>query len=70
MRIYSSFKLRGGVYDTRLSQLLEQEGQPCSYCIAVFLMLENGEDLTRKDSLLYRYHLAKDHGVRPWAIDP
>jgi len=53
----------------RLNQLLEQEGQPCSYCIAVFLLIQNGEVLTRNDNLAYRYHLAADHGIKPYAIE-
>ena len=58
-----------GVLGVRLNQLLEQEGQPCSYCIAVFLLIQNGEVLTRNDNLAYRYHLAADHGIKPYAIE-
>lgn len=58
----------GEVPNTKLNQLLEQKGQPCSYCIAVFLMNENGEKLTMKDSLLYAHHLIWDHGEKPYFV--
>jgi hypothetical protein len=54
----------------KLTQLLEQEGQPCSYCIAVFMLTESGEVLTRLDNLAYRYHLAREHNIKPYAIEP
>jgi hypothetical protein len=54
----------------KLAQLLEQEGQPCSYCIAVFLLVENGEVLSVEDNLAYRYHLFKAHAIKPYGIDP
>ncbi len=53
----------------KLAQLLEQEGQPCSYCIAVFLLTEGGEVLPAADNLAYSRHLAREHGVRPYAIE-
>ena len=55
---------------TRLAQLLEQEGQPCSYCIAVFLIQENGEGLAYRDRWAYAEHLVKDHHLKPYHIQP
>lgn len=69
MRIYPTGEASSGARRTRLNQLLEQEGQPCSYCIAVFLMVEKGEALSRNDNLAYRYHLAVDHGIRPYSVE-
>jgi hypothetical protein len=54
----------------KLTQLLEQEGQPCSYCIAVFMLTVSGEILSTEDNLAYRYHLLKEHAVKPYAIEP
>ena len=54
----------------RLNQLLEQEGQPCSYCIAVFMLTHKGEALRRTDNLAYSRHLAKDHGVKTYWVEP
>ncbi len=54
----------------RLAQLLEQEGQPCSYCIAVFLVRAGGEALSSEDAQSYAIHLRKDHGLSEYAIEP
>ena len=53
----------------KLNQLLEQEGQPCSYCIAVYLILERGEKLSPKDSLAYTRHLIWEHGEKPYFVE-
>ena len=58
------------VLRTKLNQLLEQEGQPCSYCIAVFLMKAGGERLSKKDGQAYAHHLVWEHGARPYFIEP
>ncbi len=55
---------------TNLGQLLEQEGQPCSYCIAVFMMQADGEALSPEDRAAYGNHLVWEHGARPYFIEP
>ena len=50
--------------------MLEQEGQPCSYCIAVFLMLEDGEKLSPEDERAYSSHLIWEHRKKPYYIEP
>jgi hypothetical protein len=54
----------------RLDQLLEQEGQPCSYCIAVYLLEADGEEFAPEDAEAYRRHLLRDHGMEPFGIQP
>jgi hypothetical protein len=34
------------------------------------MLIESGEVLTRMDNLAYRYHLATEHNLKPYAIDP
>ncbi|MDE1858881.1 MAG: hypothetical protein KGI26_07435 [Thaumarchaeota archaeon] len=58
------------VLRTKLGQLLEQEGQPCSYCIAVFMMMAGGEALPPKDRTAYSHHLVWEHGAKPYFIVP
>jgi hypothetical protein len=70
MLIYPFGKLSGGAKSTRLAQLLEQEGQPCSYCIAVFLMIENNEKLSELDRWAYSNHLAREHKMQPYLVQP
>lgn len=53
-----------------LSQLLEQDGQPCAYCIAVFMLEAGGEELPPEDAGAYRRHLLRDHGMEPYSISP
>ena len=69
MRKYRFGVLCFGVSRMRLNQLLAQEGQPCSYCIAVFMLNQKGEVLRKSDSLAYSRHLAKDHGVKTYWIE-
>jgi hypothetical protein len=68
MSIYSICGVTGEAIGTKLKQLLEQEGQPCSYCIAFFLALENGDALSARDKVLYGRHLVKDHGMAHYEI--
>ncbi len=70
MRKYSASVTFSEVFEMHLNHLLEQEGQPCSYCIAVFLMRSGGEELPAEDSKTYSCHLAKEHGVRTYWVDP
>jgi hypothetical protein len=67
---YSTPEEPPGARPTHLTRLLEQEGQPCSYCIAVFLMLESEEGLGYRDKWAYAAHLAKEHHLEPYRIDP
>lgn len=70
MRKYPTSATVSEVSGMRLGQLLEQEGQPCSYCIAVFLLRSGGEELSEEDSRSYSYHLAREHGVKTYWIEP
>lgn len=70
MSKYSASPASGEVLPTRLNQLLEQEGQPCSYCIAVFLLEENREPFSPEDAEAYRRHLLRDHDMEPFGIQP
>ena len=70
MSKYRSGAASGEVRGTNLNQLLEQEGQPCSYCIAVYLMRAGGERLSEKDSKAYGSHLVWEHGARPYFVEP
>ena len=67
---YSASPCRPEAERLHLAQLLEQEGQPCSYCIAVFLMLAGGEKLPRRDARAYGRHLLAAHGLEPYSIRP
>ena len=68
--IYSTSLTSAEVLGMRLNQLLEQEGQPCSYCIAVYLLEAEGEAFTPEDAAAYRRHLLRDHDMEPFGIQP
>jgi hypothetical protein len=53
-----------------LSQLLEQEGQPCSYCIAFFMLEADGVSVPLEDAEAYRRHLLRDHDLEPYGVRP
>ena len=68
MSIYRTGTICAEVLRIKLRQLLEQEGQPCSYCIAVFMIEARGEGMTLEDAESYRRHLLRDHCLEPFAI--
>ena len=69
-RKYSGSERSAGVTSTRLAELLKQEGQPCSYCIAVYMLLADGDELPPGDATAYGNHLVWAHGKKPYHVEP
>jgi hypothetical protein len=51
-----------------LNEVLQQYGQPCSYCFAVHGLLTNKEKLSTKDAREYSRHIQAYHKLKPFKI--
>jgi hypothetical protein len=53
-----------------LNEVLEQFGQPCSYCFAINAILTNEERLSLEDAREYSRHILSYHRLKPFEISP